>query len=325
MLHTQIQSDQPSQALAGGGFLSGVRRGFLATRPPFLLASAMPVLVGTAWASAEFHRFDGLLFGLALAATLLAHAATNVYNDVGDDQIGADQGNTGRIYPYTGGSRFIQAGLLSRRAMAELALGLCVVALFIGVALTALRGPGIIMLGIVGLALGVLYSLPGAQLSARGVGEAAVGLGLGALPVLGSVWLQTGLIDANALLICIPVSCWVTAILVINEVPDADADQRAHKRTLVVRWGAVGARAIYRSLTVIGLAASGAAIARHALPLWYGLPAVALAAFGMFAARNISMDPAQRPRLKRGIEITLAVHAAGCMILIAAILLNRFI
>ena len=30
---------------------------------------------GTAWASAAYHRFNGLLFGLALAATVLAHAA----------------------------------------------------------------------------------------------------------------------------------------------------------------------------------------------------------------------------------------------------------
>jgi 1,4-dihydroxy-2-naphthoate octaprenyltransferase len=164
--HPQI--DQPSAALAGPGFLSAVRRGFLATRPPFLIASVLPVLVGTAWASAAFRRFDGLLFGLALAATLLAQAATNVYNDVGDDATGADPGNTERIYPYTGGSRFIQAGLLSRRDMTHLALGLCAAALLLGAALAVLRGPGVILLGLAGLALGFLYSFPrGAALRAR--------------------------------------------------------------------------------------------------------------------------------------------------------------
>ncbi len=200
----------------------------------------LPVLVGTAWASTAFHRFDGLLFGLALAATVFAHAATNVYNDVSDDLIGADVGNTDRIYPYTGGSRFIQAGLLSRAEMARLALGLCAASLLIGAVLAYVRGPGVILLGAAGLGLGLIYSLPGPQLSARGVGEAAVALGLGVLPVLGAVWLQTGLVDLNALLICIPVSCWVAAILIINEVPDMEADRRALKRTLVVRWGRHG-------------------------------------------------------------------------------------
>ncbi len=324
LAHSPTQSEGPSAALAGPGFAAAVRRAFLATRPAFMIASVLPVLVGTAWASAAFHRFDALLFALALAATVLAHAATNVFNDVGDDVIGADAGNTERIYPYTGGSRFIQSGLLSRREMTRLALILCGAALLIGGWLTVLRGLGIVLLGAVGLALGLLYSLPGAQLSARGVGEAAVAAGLGVLPVLGAAWLQTGHIDFGAILLCIPVSCWVAAILVINEVPDVDADRRAQKRTLVVRWGVAGARLIYKSLTLIALAAAGAAIASHVLPMWYALPAVALAALGIAAAGRISMDRTARPRLKQGIELTLAIQAIGCSLMVIALLIERF-
>jgi 1,4-dihydroxy-2-naphthoate octaprenyltransferase len=323
--HTHSPVDRPSPALAGPGLATAGLRVLLATRPPFLIASALPVLVGTAWASAAFHRFDGLLFGLALAATLLAHAGTNVYNDVGDDVIGADPGNTDRIYPYTGGSRFIQTGLLSRREMTHLAIALCGASLLIGVLLAALRGPGIILLGATGLALGILYSLPGAQLSARGFGEAAVAAGLGILPVLGAVWLQTGFVDSGAILLCVPVSCWVAAILIINEVPDADADRRAQKRTLVVRSGAGGARVIYRGLTLLALLAGGAAIARQVLPIWYGIPAVGLAALGVIAAGRISMDRTERPRLKQAIELTLAVQASGCSLMIIALLIKRFL
>jgi 1,4-dihydroxy-2-naphthoate octaprenyltransferase len=177
----------------------------------------------------------------------------------------------------------------------------------------------------VGLTLGLLYSMPGAQLSARGAGEAAVAAGLGVLPVLGAAWLQTGRIDSGALLLCIPVSCWVAAILVINEVPDAEADRRAQKHTLVVRFGARGARIIYRGLTVLAFAASAAAMARHALPLWYALPAVALGSAGLLAAGRISMEPAARPRLKQTIELTLAIQAAGCLLIVAALVLERLL
>jgi 1,4-dihydroxy-2-naphthoate octaprenyltransferase len=322
--HSHVEIDRPSPALAGPGVAAAARRAFLATRPPFLIASVLPVLVGSAWASAAFHRFDPLLFALALAATMLAHAATNVYNDVGDDLIGADSGNTDRIYPYTGGSRFIQTGLLSRREMTHLALALCGTALLIGAVLAVLRGPGVILLGLAGLALGLLYSLPGAQLSARGSGEAAVAAGLGVLPVLGAVWLQTGFIDSGAILLCVPVSCWVAAILIINEVPDAEADRRAQKRTLVVRWGARGARAIYRGLTVLGFAASCVAIARHVLPLWYAVPALALAVLGGMTTARISMERAARPGLKQAIELTLAIQAVGCILIVIAVLLERF-
>ena len=324
MLPIHAPIDQPSQALATPGLFSAIRRLFLATRPAFLAASVLPVLVGTAWASDSFHRFDALLFGLALAATVFAHAATNVYNDVSDDLLGADVGNTDRIYPYTGGSRFIQAGLLSRRQMGQLALGLCAIALSIGASLAYLRGPGVILLGVVGLGLGLLYSLPGPQLSARGVGEAAVALGLGVLPVLGAVWLQTGALDIGAILICIPVSCWVAAILIINEVPDVEADRRAHKRTLVVRWGAPGARMIYRALTGLALLASSVAIARHVLPLWFAGPSVVLAVMGLMAAQRISIARTARHWLKQGIKLTLATQALGCAVLCIALLVDRF-
>lgn len=320
MLDTPQPIDCPSPALAGPGMALAARRAFLATRPPFLIASVMPVLIGTAWASAAFHRFSGLLFALALAATVLAHAAANVYNDVGDDLIGADAGNTDRIYPYTGGSRFIQTGLLSHGQMTRLAVGLAAAALVFGVLLSVLRGPGVILLGCAGLGLGLLYSLPGAQLSARGMGEAAVALSFGALPVLGTVWLQAGFIDSAAVLICLPVSAWAAAILIINEVPDIEADRRAGKRTLVVRWGAVGARWIYWALTLVALAASGTAVVRHALPLWYGLAALALGSLGLWAACGISIEPSARPRLKKSIELTLAVHALGGISMIIAIL-----
>src|ERR1700679_2369359 len=308
MLDASQQIDRPSSALAGPGLAAAVRRAFLATRPPFFIASIMPVLIGSAWASATYHLFNGLLFGLALAATVLAHAAANVYNDVGDDVIGADADNPDRIYPYTGGSRFIQTGLLSRSQMTRLALGLATAALLLGTMLAALRGPGVILLGLMGLALGLLYSLPGAQLSARGIGEAAVAVSFGVLPVLGSVWLQAGHIDSGAVLLCLPVSAWAAAILIINEVPDIEADRRAQKRTLVVRWGAGGARRIYRVLPLAALAASGAAIAVHALPLWYGVAALGLAGLGLRAISGITTERSGRERLKRSIELTLAIH-----------------
>jgi 1,4-dihydroxy-2-naphthoate octaprenyltransferase len=322
MLEVHPQTDNPSPALAGPGFAAAARRAFLATRPPFFVASAMPVAIGTAWASAAYHRFDGMLFGLALAASVLAHAAANVYNDVGDDLIGADAGNTQRIYPYTGGSRFIQTGLLSRAQMTRLALGLAAAAMLLGVMLAALRGPGVIVLGMIGLGLGLLYSLPGAQLSARGIGEAAVAVAFGALPVLGAVWLQTGTIDSGAALICVPVCAWAAAILIINEVPDLEADLRAGKLTLVVRWGVRGARWIYWGLTILALSASCAAILQRALPLWYALAAFVLAGLGLKATLGISTDPESRPRLKRSIELTLVIHALGCAALIASVLLK---
>ena len=300
--------DRPSPTLAGPGIAAAARGALLAMRPAFFVASMMPVLIGTIWAGAALHHFNGWLFGIALGATVLAHAATNVYNDVG-------------------GSRFIQRGLLSRTQMTRLALGLAVAALLLGGWLAILRGPGVILLGAAGLGLGLLYSLPGVQLSARGMGEAAVAIGFGVLPVLGAVWLQAGFIDSGAVLISLPLSAWAAALLVVNEVPDIEADRRAGKLTLVVRWGgrgASGARQIYGSLTTVALAAAGVAIATGALPLWYAPAACGLAILGFWALRGISTRSSRRARLKKSIELTLFIQALGCIFMSIAILTTKF-
>lgn len=315
--------DGPSAAeLAGPGAFAALRRAFLATRPKFYTASVLPVLVGTAWAASAGHAFDGVLLALALFATVLAHAATNVYNDVGDDANGTDPQNTGRIYPYTGGSRFIQNGVLSRADMYRLALVLGALALATGLVLTVLRGPGVMVLGLIGLALGAFYSAPGVQLSGRGIGELSVAIGLGALPVVGAAWLQSGRVDEGVLLLATMVSVWVALILLINEVPDCAADAAAGKRTLAVRAGTGGVRAIYAALTLLATAAGVLLIVRDGLPTWTAVPIALLTAAGLKASRGISLEPAQRPVLKRSIELTLAVHALGCLALVVAILVR---
>ena len=136
-----------------------LRRLFHATRPKFFPASVLPVLAGSAWGWQAAGAFDATLFALALLATVCVHAGANVLNDVGDDQVGTDRVNTGRIYPYTGGSRFIQTGILAPSTMARLGAGLLAVAMLAGVVLISLKGWMVLYLGLAGVALAVLYSL----------------------------------------------------------------------------------------------------------------------------------------------------------------------
>ena len=61
-------------------------------RPKFYPASVLPVIVGTAFGVLEGDGLNGLVFALALLATVAVHAASNVLNDVGDDEIGTGPG-----------------------------------------------------------------------------------------------------------------------------------------------------------------------------------------------------------------------------------------
>lgn len=107
------------EEFAGASGSRAAKRLFHATRPKFFPASVLPVVTGTAWGAYIAGGIDIYVFVLALLATVCVHAASNVLNDVGDETVGTDRINEQRIYPYTGGSRFIQMGILSQSLMTD--------------------------------------------------------------------------------------------------------------------------------------------------------------------------------------------------------------
>ncbi len=285
----------------------------LATRPMFLTASLLAVATGTSLGWHSAGRLDAAAALLALLIIALLHAAANVLNDVYDEMSGADRLNTQRIYPYTGGSRFIQNGVLTLEQMRNWGLLLLSLATVLGLGLGVYRGTAILGLGMTGIGLVVLYSAPPVQLSARGLGELAVAAGFGLLPVCGAAWLQTGRFDWQVLALSIPVSCWVANILLINEVPDARSDAAAGKRTLVVRLGMLGASRLYTGLSITAFASIALTIMTGSLSPWALLLPGLLLPVGLLNGRKIATAIHNTAGLKPSIEKTLAIHAAGCL------------
>jgi 1,4-dihydroxy-2-naphthoate octaprenyltransferase len=311
----QFAGDTPAQVS---------RRLFNAMRPKFFPASVLPVLAGSAWGFMAAGQFDLPVFLLALLATVCVHAGANVLNDVGDDSGGTDRQNEDRIYPYTGGSRFIQTGIMSANGMARLGISLLGVAAIAGMLLLFSKGAMILWFGLAGVLLAVFYSLGPVRLASIGLGEISVGVAFGVLPVVGAAWLQSGVINLDAVLFSLPVSAWVAAILLINEVPDIGADGATGKRTLPVRLGLTGTSVLY---LVLHLTAAGAAIwltLRGGLPLLAPLAPVALLALAWQAARAIRAGIANRQGMTRAIEMTLGIHTIGSIWLAGCALFVSF-
>ncbi|GBE44776.1 1,4-dihydroxy-2-naphthoate octaprenyltransferase [bacterium BMS3Bbin10] len=306
---TPITAGEPTRdTLCGNSLQRVLKRYFWSTRPMFFPASILPMLVGSAWGWREAGAFDPLIFVVALIAVVLVHAGINVVNDVADDRTGTDRLNHDRIHPFTGGSRFIQNGIMTSAEMARWGKSLLAAGAALGIVLVVLKGLAVLAFGAIGIGLGIAYSLPPLALGARGLGELAVAIGFGTLPVVGSFWLQAETVSNNAVLLSLPLSFWVTAVLLINELPDAEADALAGKRTLVVRLGIGGSRWLY---TVLQLAAFGAllvAAVYGAIP-WLGLILpIGLFVPAVIAARAIGKS---RSTLRCGILCTLWIHALG--------------
>ncbi len=306
------QPGEPSLAALGGrGLGATLARYVLATRPKFLSAIALPVILGTTWGALRAGAFDAAALALALVASLAVAAGGNVINDVHDHLSGNDDLNDGRIHPYSGGSRFIQNGILSVEQMARWAYFLLAVGTAAGLLLTFRLGAPVLAFGAIGMALAIVYSAPPVKLSARGLGEVVVGLAFGILPVVGAVWTQSGLITSEAFVLSLPTTFWVVAILLINEVPDSPADAAVGRRTWVVTGGRRAARRLYLLLNALALAGFAGGVAAGLLPAW-GLVGPALL-LGLAAGVAPAIDGTDTARLRRGMETTLAIHALGTL------------
>lgn len=321
MLSDAVRTANPApEDFAGDSLGQVARRLFHATRPKFFPASILPILAGTAWGFQTSGSFDIAVFMLALLATMCVHAGANVLNDVGDDSSGTDRCNEDRIYPYTGGSRFIQTGIMEAASMARLGISLLTVAAVAGLVLLLGKGPMILLFGIAGVALAVIYSLGPMRLSTIGLGEAAVAVAFGILPVTGAAWLQSGAVDADLLLFSLPISAWVASILLINEVPDIDADRATRRRTLPVRLGLGGTAFLYIGIHIIALAVIVLLTVMQSLPTASPLLPIALLGVALGASAAIRRGLQDRNAMKRAIEATLGIHMLGSLWLCGCIL-----
>lgn len=228
-------------------------RYWLATRPAFFSASVIPAVVGALAAQYQGHALHWGLLLLTVFGIMLVHAGVNVLNDYFDEQNGTDRRNTQRIFPFTGGSRFIQNGVLTEHATLMFGSVLMLVAMVLGFALTAVSGVGLLWIGVLGFVVGWGYSAPPLRLNSRGLGEPMVALGFGILTPLGAWFVQTGVMAWYPVLVSFPLSLLIMNILLINQFPDSQADAASGKHHWVVRFGADVAAKCYLAAVILAL------------------------------------------------------------------------
>lgn len=220
------------------------------TRPAFLTLTACGVVLGLATAYACGCGFHPARAAATLILALAVHAAANAWNDYHDARSGADAANTSGLFPFTGGSRLIQRGEVTEVQMRGLALVLAALVVPAGVWLAAAAGGGLLVIGLAGLLLAWAYSAPPLALMRRGLGELAVALAWG-LVVVGADYVQRSRFFLIPAVCAVSFALLVANILLINGVPDAEADARVGKRTLAVMAGPEAAALAYLLLALL--------------------------------------------------------------------------
>jgi 1,4-dihydroxy-2-naphthoate octaprenyltransferase len=237
-----FQTDRPLPGEPTRAALANpVLRYVMATRPAFLSVTAVGVLIGFATAHADGASFSGASAALTMIFALVAHAGANVINDYYDSVSGCDAVNLERLFPFTGGSRFIQNGVLTPQEVKMFGYALILAVIPPGLWLAANSAPGLVLIGAAGLCVGWAYSAPPFKLQARGLGEFGI-TGAWTLVVVGADFVERGQFSFLPLAAGLGFALLVANVLYINQFPDLRADALAGKRTLVVRLGAANAR-----------------------------------------------------------------------------------
>jgi 1,4-dihydroxy-2-naphthoate octaprenyltransferase len=244
-------------------------RWVLGARPRTLPAAVVPVLVGTAAAVGE--PGDGIVWWRFVAAMVVALAiqiATNYVNDYADGVRGTDDRRVGPV-------RLVGSGLASASEV-RLAAGVAAaVAAVAGLLLAFAVGPEVIVVGIASMLAGYFYTGGPKPYGYLGLGEVFVFLFFGVVATVGSAYVQIDNVTGVALAASVPVGFLATALLVVNNLRDIPTDARSGKRTLAVRMGDGGTRALYVALVagafvivpILALRRPWALLAFLALPL----------------------------------------------------------
>jgi 1,4-dihydroxy-2-naphthoate octaprenyltransferase len=217
----------------------------LETRPHFLILSVVLAFLGTcmAWYDHAFNLGYALLAGFGL---LLCHISVNVLNDYYDYTSGVDL-KTQRT-PFSGGSGFLPAAALKPRQVFWFGLVSLLLAVPIGIYFVLVKGWLLLPLLIIAAVCVLLYT---PFLTKVRWPEWAPGVGLGALPVLGMYFVQTGTYTLPAVVASIPSGILVHNLLFLNEFPDTEADKSVNRKTLPIVMGKAKASVLYSVLTAL--------------------------------------------------------------------------
>lgn len=298
-------------------------RYFLATRPPFLTVTLIAALIGIAAAYASGVSLRPATAIVTIVFALVAHAGVNVLNDFYDAQNGTDAANVERIYPFTGGSRFIQNGVLTPAATLTFGVALIAATVAAGIGLMWEAGADLFYVGAAGLAIGWAYSAPPLALNSRGLGEACVFAGF-ALIAIGADFVQRGSFAAVPLVASIGFALLVTNILYINQFPDRKADAAAGKRHWVVRLPPEKACWGYPLIAGAAYLWLAGAVAAGALP-WLALIALVPAVLSARAAKILHASAARPAELAPALPITIAAASLHGVLLAVALVAARYL
>lgn len=226
-------------------------------------ASVVPMLVGIMW---TIGAYSGPIYWelvpVILFAGILFHAASNMANDYFDYKKGVDKEDS------YGSSRILVEGHLEPSTLLRGSLVLYSIGFALGMLLVYYHGMSILVIGIIGLLGGLLYTGFNVAYKYYALGDLFIFLMFGPMMVLGTFTALTGQLDYNTFFVSIPIGLLTVAILNANNIRDIKHDKEAKITTLATLLGTKASLIEYNFLIIGSFVSVMAMVALGFLTPW---------------------------------------------------------
>ncbi|MEM3851544.1 MAG: prenyltransferase [Methanomassiliicoccales archaeon] len=226
---------------------------------PHLLISLLYACLGTEIAFRS-GLFSLPLFLIAALGAVSSQIAANTFDEFFDHRFGTDLMTVKT--PYSGGGRIIFDGGLTLREAFNIASIALILALISGIYLSIVSGWGLVPLFIFGGVAGTFYS-PFWQRNRLG----ELMLCVIGLIVMGAFFVQAHYYSFEAVYISVPCGILIANLVVMNEVPDAEADKATGRKNVATMLGPENAVNVYLILATVIYAMIVAGALAGLLPL----------------------------------------------------------
>lgn len=239
----------------------------LATRPNFLVLSLVVIAMPVAVAFYEKVNLDLPTTILLFVGAIVAHVAVNLLNEYQDFKSGLD--NLTHKTPFSGGSGSLVETPQAAKGVLVLFVISLVIMLLIGLYLVYKAGIGVLLFGLLGIAIIVFYTrfltrMPWLCLIAPG-------FAFGPLFVVGSYYVLSGEVTALIVVLSLVTFFLANNLLLLNQIPDLEADKQVGRYNILMHIGVINGLQVFAAFVWFAFISLGMAVWLFDLPSWVNL------------------------------------------------------
>jgi len=203
-----------------------------------LVAGIVPVILGSIYSKYAFGKFNAIYLILLIVSMILIQSATNMINDYADFKRGADSKKSAD-------EKALVSGEITPKQVLFIIFLFQLIAFMIGIFIASQTSYYIMLVAIIGGIISISYAFGPFPISYTPFGEIVAGVTMGIGITTTVIYIQSGVINLNTVLVAIPTALFISTILLSNNLSDIEEDREVGRKTLPILLGVKNAEILW--------------------------------------------------------------------------------